>query len=401
MLARDPWRALKPVTHLLVYLSFLFLCISFVQYLFGKLMIGNHPVKIKKTADLPLRFGYDGTFKILQITDMHYAHGLRTRCRDVLPSEFRFCSDLNTTEFVRRLIREERPNFIAFTGDNIFGSSSTDAAESMIEAFAPAIEAKIPWAAVLGNHDQESTMNREELMSFISSMDFSVSQVNPFVDNLSSLDGRFIEIDGFGNYHVQINGASGSGLANTSIVNLYFLDSGDISTIPGIRGYGWIKESQLTWLHNLSNSLQIVQTMNYWVDPPPALAFFHIPIPEVRELWYSGFVGQFQEGVASSPVNSGVLNTFVAMGDVKGVFMGHDHKNDFCGKINGIWLCYGGAVGYHAYGKAGWPRRARIISIELERGQKEWMGVKQIRTWKRLDDGKMRQIDTQVLWEKS
>lgn len=112
-------------------------------------------------------------------------------------------------------------------------------------------------------------------------------------------------------------------------------------------------------------------------------------------------MGQFQEGVACSAVNSGVLNTLVAMGDVKVVFMGHDHINDCCGKIHGIWLCYGGAVGYHAYGKAGWPRRARIISIELEKGDKEWMGVKQIMTWKRLDDGKMSQIDKQVLWEMS
>lgn len=150
-----------------------------------------------------------------------------------------------------------RTFFICEIGDNIFGSSSTDAAESMIEAFAPAIEAEIPWAAVLGNHDQESTMTRGDLISFISSMDFSVSQFNPSVDNLPSLDGRFIEIDGFGNYHVQINGASGSGLANTSIINLYFLDSGDKSTIPGIRGYGWIKESQLAWLRNLSKSFQV------------------------------------------------------------------------------------------------------------------------------------------------
>lgn len=47
---------------------------------------------------------------------MHYGNGLVTRCRDVLPSEFGSCSDLNTTRFVKRLIEAERPDFIAFTG---------------------------------------------------------------------------------------------------------------------------------------------------------------------------------------------------------------------------------------------------------------------------------------------
>ena len=47
---------------------------------------------------------------------MHFGNGLVTRCRDVLPSEFDGCSDLNTTRFLRRLIDEERPDFVAFTG---------------------------------------------------------------------------------------------------------------------------------------------------------------------------------------------------------------------------------------------------------------------------------------------
>lgn len=85
------------------------------------------------------------------------------------------------------------------------------------------------------------------------------------------------------------------------------------------------------------------------------------------------------------------------MGDVKAVFMGHDHLNDFCGDIDGIWFCYGGGVGYHAYGRAGWSRRVRVISAEL--GQKSQKRVKKIRTWKRLDDDFFTKIDEQVLWE--
>lgn len=131
----------------------------------------------------------------------------------------------------------------------------------------------------------------------------------------------------------------------------------------------------------------------------PALAFFHIPIPEIRQLYYQKITGQFQEAVACSFINTGVLKSFVAMGNVKAVFIGHDHKNDFCGNIAGIWFCYGGGFGYHGYGKAGWPRRARVILAELGKGEFAWMGVQRIKTWKRLDDEKLSKIDEQVLWQ--
>lgn len=177
----------------------------------------------------------------------------------MLDSEFEHCSDLNTTRFLERLIEVENPDFIAFTGDNIFGSSTTDAAESMFKAFGPAMESGLPWAAVLGNHDQESTMNREELMSLISLMDYSVSQINPWTAGLSdpTQEGITSNIDGFGNYHLRVYGAPGSTLANSSIMNLYFLDSGDRAVYEGKRTYGWIKESQLNWLRNVSIEFQV------------------------------------------------------------------------------------------------------------------------------------------------
>lgn len=129
------------------------------------------------------------------------------------------------------------------------------------------------------------------------------------------------------------------------------------------------------------------------------MAFFHIPIPEQKQLYYTKVVGQFQEAVACSTVNSGVLETLVSIGDVKAVFIGHDHTNEFCGELGGIWFCYGGGFGYHGYGRAGWPRRARVILAELQKGEGEWMRVERLKTWKRLDDAVMSMVDVQVLWD--
>ncbi|KAF7843716.1 putative inactive purple acid phosphatase 29 [Senna tora] len=172
--------------------------------------------------------------------------------------------------------------------DNIFGFDSLDSAKSMDAAFATAIASNIPWVAVLGNHDQEGTLSREGVMKYIVGMKNTLSKLNPPEVHV---------IDGFGNYNLEVEGVKGTDMENKSVLNLYFLDSGDYSTLPSIPGYGF---------------------------------------------------------------------------------------------------------GYHAYGKAGWSRRARVVVASLEKTQKNtWGDVISIKTWKCLDDEHLTAIDGQVLWSKS
>lgn len=226
-------------------------------------------------------------------------------------------------------------------------------------------------------------------------MQHTLSQLNPSSPNM---------IDGFGNYNLEVGGVDGSSLQNKSILNLYFLDSGDYSTVPFIHGYGWIKTSQQVWFKQTSHKLQkaYMNKPEAQKAPAPGLAYFHIPLPEYASFDASNFTGVKQEGISSASVNSGIFTTMVESGDVKAVFVGHDHVNDFCGELTGIHLCYGGGFGYHAYGKAGWDRRARLVLATLEKTAKGgWGDVKSIRTWKRLDDEHLTSIDAQVLWTKS
>ncbi|GAV86171.1 Metallophos domain-containing protein [Cephalotus follicularis] len=342
-----------------------------------------------------LRFGASGEFKILQVADMHYANGKTTPCLNVFSSQMPYCSDLNTSAFIERMILAEKPNFIVFTGDNIFGSDTKDPAKSMNAAFAPAIAANIPWAAVLGNHDQESTLSREGLMKYIVGLNNTLSQVNP-----EGVDS----IDGFGNYNLEVFGVKGSSFENKSVVNHYFIDSGDYSKIPFIPGYDWIKSSQQNWFNDTSKKLQRAYMTEPEAQkaPAPGLVYFHIPLPEFAKIDSSNFTGVKQERISSPILNSGFFKTMVASGDVKAVFIGHDHLNDFCGDLNGIQLCYAGGFGYHAYGKAGWSRRARVVVVSLEETDKgSWGVVKTIKTWKRLDDHNLTILDAQVLWSKS
>ncbi|RLN35038.1 putative inactive purple acid phosphatase 29 [Panicum miliaceum] len=341
-----------------------------------------------------LRFRRDsGTFKVVQVADMHYADGRATACEDVLPSQVAGCSDLNTTAFLYRVFRDEDPDLVVFTGDNIYGADSSDAAKSMDAAIAPAIDMKLPWAAVIGNHDQEGTLSREGVMRHLVSMKNSLSGLNP----------EGVEIDGYGNYNLEVSGVDGTSLGEKSVLNLYFLDSGDYSTVPSIKGYGWIKASQQVWFQQTSSSLQrkYMNENPKQKKPAPGLVFFHIPLPEFSSFTAANITGVKQEGISSASINSGFFASMVEAGDVKAAFIGHDHLNDFCGKLRGIQLCYAGGFGYHAYGKAGWSRRARVVSVQLEKTDNgEWQGVKSIKTWKRLDDPQLSTIDSEVLWNR-
>ncbi|CAH8346450.1 unnamed protein product [Eruca vesicaria subsp. sativa] len=344
-----------------------------------------------------LSFSVNGQFKILQVADMHYANGATTRCQNVLPSQLAHCSDLNTTAFMSRVIATEKPDLIVFTGDNIFGSDVKDAVKSLNAAFAPAIASKIPWVAVLGNHDQESTLTRQELMKHIVKLPNTLSKVNP--------PEAAHYIDGFGNNNLQIHGAAESSLHNKSVLNLYFLDSGDYFKVGNRKSYGLIKTSQQIWYNQTSKHLQreYNEEPNPQQGAAPGLAYFHIPFPEFWSFDSENATkGVRQEETGSAIINSGFFTTLVARGDVKSVFVGHDHLNDFCGELKGLNLCYGGGFGYHAYGKAGWERRARVVVADLnKKSTGSWGDVKSIRTWKRLDDQHLSVIDDQVLWKSS
>ncbi|MCI07419.1 putative inactive purple acid phosphatase 29-like [Trifolium medium] len=132
------------------------------------------------------------------------------------------------------------------------------------------------------------------------------------------------------------------------------------------------------------------------------LAYFHIPLPEYDNFDSSNFTDVKQDVIAAASVNSGFFTTLVEAGDVKAVFVGHDHINGFFGKCTNLNLCLAGGFGYHASGKTGWSRRARVVGVSLEKMENgKWGPVNSITTWKRLEDQNLTGIDAQVLWSRN
>ncbi len=179
------------------------------------------------------------------------------------------------------------------------------------------------------------------------------------------------EVSGTGNYVLHLYNASG----NKVEAALYFLDSHQYAS-PEIGGYDWIKRDQIEWYTKQSEDLAFRNG-----SPLPALAFFHIPLPEYQEVWEQQICyGVKEESVGCPKINSGLFAAFVEKNDVMGTFVGHDHVNDYWGELQGIRLCYGRATGYNTYpDDVPFSRGARIIRLK----QRE----RQFDTWLRLSDG--------------
>ena len=69
--------------------------------------------------------------------------------------------------------------------------------------------------------------------------------------------------------------------------------------------------------------------------------------------------------------------------DIKGIFVGHDHSNDYMGNLHGIELCYGRTTGHRQHQDNSYILGARVI--QLNENENEFQ------TWIRLEDGMMKE----------
>ncbi len=284
---------------------------------------------------MALRFRADRSFTIVQLTDVHWKNGEP--------------EDQRTRALIEGVLDSERPDLVALTGDIVDGEGSRDPAEAYRQVVAPIEVRGLPWAAVFGNHDDEGSLSRQQLL-----------------DVQRSFRGGCLT-------HYVLRVGSAKGRAPAAV--LYFLDSGAYSP-NGVGDYAWITRGQIAWYLRTSRRL----AAEHKGGKLPALAFFHIPLPEYDEVWRTALCrGSRHEPVCAPSLNSGFFAALVEAGDVMGTFAGHDHVNDFEGELHGIRLCYGRASGFSPYGREGFERGARVIQLQE--------GERTFRTWLRLADG--------------
>ncbi len=295
------------------------------------------------SGDKTLRYREDGTFKIVQFADIHWQNG------DV--------NDIKTSKLMEEILDVEKPDLVVMTGDNIAGGGCNDCKKAILGYSKPMVDRKIPWAVTFGNHDDEGPMNRKDQMKQFQTVPFCLAKAGPE------------DIDGVSNYYLNIYDSKGDKAKNT----LYFIDS--LSYAPKeIGGYAWITRKQINWYVETAAKIEKENGRKL-----PALAFFHIPIPEYDQVFDANSLGSKNEVVCCSKINSGFFAAMLEAGDIMGTFVGHDHTSDYEGTLNGIRLCYGRGIGYSTYGKDGFPRGAKVIVLTEDK--------KDFQTWVRAEGG--------------
>ena len=288
----------------------------------------------EKNSKPVLKFNSGGEFKIAQFTDLHFQY-----------NSYRSDSALT---IIKEVVEEEKPDLLVFTGDIVISKETYLAWLSLSKVM---IDAKVPWSVTFGNHDIEHALTGDQIMEILAGMPFSMTENGPK------------NISGNGNYILKIQSSKSS---KTAAV-LYFFDSH--SSYPNSQKGKWdyIKNDQIEWYRKQSSKL----VKSNGGNPLPAFAFFHIPLPEYKEI-KSTIVGIHRETVTPAEINSGLYCAMLESKDVMGIFTGHNHNNNYIGCLHNICLAFGNVTGRECYGDIG--RGARIIKLyEGERKFDTWI----------------------------
>ena len=291
-------------------------------------------------AQNTLRFK-KGLFKIVQITDLHYKLGVKASEQGLA------C--------VREMVETEKPDLVVVTGDIIYSAPADSTLSVVLKTFA---KLGVPFCMTFGNHDYDF---KTPAVALYNQMQKTPNCVMPVLQGKNT------------DYSLSILSSNGK---RTAAV-LYCIDTHNKPAIGGIGGYQWISHNQITWYRQRS----MVYKQKNGGRPVPSLAFLHIPLPEFNyatDNTQCPMYGSRLEKAYSPSLNSGMFASIKEMGDIMGVFCGHDHDNDYAVSYFNVLLAHGrfsGGNTEYNHLKSG----ARVIVLKE--------GKREFDTWIREEGG--------------
>jgi hypothetical protein len=280
----------------------------------GNALAAMAPPPPGAVATVPvLSIGDPGSFKILQVTDLHL---WQKGSWDAAPK----------LTALAAMVRRFKPDIIVNTGDcwySVSGDIRGDRCKWACDEFA---QFKTPWAFAWGNHDEAIDYNRAH----------ATLEKSPYSLYCGAADG---------NYRIAVKPKNG----DAPVWNLILLND----------SRGGFRSEQIDWFKAEAGRIR-----KETPTPPPAFLFFHIPLPQYDDVVASGkAVGVKFENVSHENGSRDALPAFRDAGFVKAMFCGHDHVNDYYGLLDGIRLQFGRSLG--GYGAEKLRKGATLITVDV------------------------------------
>lgn len=262
----------------------------------------------------------DGDYKVLVLTDIHLKnHGTAFAFLGV-----NYILDWAGKGSLDKLVKNTAPDLILILGDSVLTKRNDIEYERIVKMFD---SYKIPWAPVFGNHDDEGRADKAKLVDVLKTSEYCLFDFGPK------------DMHGAGNYLIELQ------RNNKTEQAFFMLDSG--SSLEFEAKTEGINQKQIDWYNWNMDALQ-----SKYGEKPNNMAFFHIPLPQYKDLKEGFEQGERHEESAIQNSPGDFFDVFKA-NNGSHIFVGHDHNNNFITTYDGIKLCYATKSSYNCYFKSG------------------------------------------------
>ncbi len=321
-----------------------------------------------------LQFNADGKFRIIHLTDIQDDYPMVAASK----------------QFIKEVLAEYKPDLVVLGGDNTVSSEENKEA-SIKEICDIFVNAKTYFTLVFGNHDDEQGYKREELWKMY--IKYGGRYFLGF--DAAAEDGS--DLTGVGNHNLTVLSSDGTKVA----YNIFMLDSNTYTSDENGNGvYDCVHDDQIKWYKSVAEELK----KENGGEVVPSLVFQHIICNEVLEEGYvksdislysiNEHIGKDIDGQTYSFLpkfykfkdpyigelpcpgyyNYGEADEMLKMGDVKAIFSGHDHVNDFSltitadeanedGTYNTLDLVNTAGETFHSYSRI-YSRGVKLIELD-------------------------------------
>ena len=276
----------------------------------------NEPIILEMKGD---------ELKILQLTDNHLTYGMDY-------------NDRQTYKAIEALVLSDDWDLVVFTGDMVMSPLAIPLFRHLVNLME---SLEVNWTFILGNHDRDYH-RAERLLSVTKDTEYLQFKVGPELE-----DG------GAGNFKITFTKNA------QPFYHLYFLDSKSETDHPNrLTKYDFLSEAQVAWFEDFVKE-----------DTVPNVVFMHTPLLQFELV--DNYTGIFGEPVHPQGLDTGFFDLAVSYGLTQGIFVGHDHENDFAFTLEGIVLAYGRYTGYNAYGSL--ELGGRVIHVDENQEMDTWI----------------------------